>query len=275
MSDLFRAGGALDDVRARAALTRLAEPGDVEMTRWVEQLGAVEVLARVVDGSLGSRRLTQYQARLGGRDVELDQIRLRQLGLRLIVPGASEWPGQLDDLGEARPLALWARGEGDLGALGLRAVSVVGARACTAYGEHVAGSMGAGLAGRGWTVVSGAAYGVDAAAHRGALAVEGHTVAVVAGGVDVVYPAAHDTLLERVRQCGLVISELPPGARPTRHRFLKRNRLIAALGRGTVVVEAALRSGQRTLRVKLGSSSELSWLSQDLSLPRCPPGATS
>jgi DNA processing protein len=103
--------------------------------------------------------------------------------------------------------------------------------------------MGAGLAERDWTVVSGAAYGIDAAAHRGALAVHGRTVAVVAGGVDVVYPAGHDTLLERVRENGVVISELPPGSRPTRHRFLKRNRVIAALGRGTVVVEAALRSG--------------------------------
>ena len=233
----------MNDAVARAALSRLSEPGDPELGRWVEQLGAVEVLAQVRDGSLAARRLPQYQARLGGRDLELDQLRLRQLGLRIIVPGGGEWPRQLDDLGPARPLELWARGGGDLAELCLRAVSVVGARACTAYGEHVAASMGAGLAERGWTVVSGAAYGIDAAAHRGALAVHGRTVAVVAGGVDVVYPAGHDTLLERVRENGVVISELPPGSRPTRHRFLKRNRVIAALGRGTVVVEAALRSG--------------------------------
>ena len=124
-----------------------------------------------------------------------------------------------------------------------RAVAVVGARACTVYGEHVAGDLAAGLGDRGWTVVSGGAYGIDAAAHRGSLAVDAPTVAVLACGVDVAYPAAHDGLLRSVRAMGVVVSELPPGARPTRRRFLDRNRVIAALGRGTVVVEAALRSG--------------------------------
>ena len=99
----------------------------------------------------------------------------------------------------------------------------------------------------GATVVSGAAIGIDGAAHRGALAVDGATVAVLACGVDRVYPAAHATLLERIAATGLVVSEYPPGSVPARHRFLVRNRLIAALGAGTVVVEAALRSGaQRT-----------------------------
>ena len=124
-----------------------------------------------------------------------------------------------------------------------RSVAVVGARACTPYGEHVAAEIGAGLADRGWTVVSGGAYGIDAAAHRGALAVDAPTVAVLACGVDVAYPAAHDRLLATVRAVGVVVSELPPGARPTRRRFLDRNRVIAALARGTVVVEAAVRSG--------------------------------
>lgn len=231
------------DVAARAALSRLAEPGDAELGRWISELGAVEVLGRVTDGTLKSRLLPQYRVRLAGRDVELDQVRARQLGIRLVVPGSREWPTQLSDLGATTPIALWARGNGDLADLGRRAVSVVGARACTAYGEHVAGGMGASLGDRGWTVVSGAAYGIDAAAHRGALAVRGLTVAVLAGGVDVTYPAAHDTLLEAIRDTGVVVSELPPGSRPTKLRFLKRNRLIAALSRGTVVVEAALRSG--------------------------------
>lgn len=233
----------MNDITARAALTRLGEPGDPELVRWVAQLGAAEVLGRIFDGSLDSARLAHYRARLGGRDLELDQRRARQLGLRLIAPATPEWPAQLEDLGAVQPIALWARGEGDLGELCRRAVSVVGARACTAYGEHVAGGLGAVLADRGWTVVSGAAYGIDAAAHRGALASSGRTVAVLAGGVDVVYPAGHDTLLERVRATGVIVSELPPGARPTKHRFLKRNRLIAAMSRGTVVVEAGLRSG--------------------------------
>jgi DNA processing protein len=100
-----------------------------------------------------------------------------------------------------------------------------------------------GLADDGWAVVSGGAFGIDAAAHRAALAVGGPTVAVLACGVDVAYPRAHDALLARIADSGLVVSELPPGSQPLKHRFLARNRVIAALSRGTVVVEAARRSG--------------------------------
>ena len=130
-----------------------------------------------------------------------------------------------------------------------RSVAIVGSRASTAYGEHVAGELGHQLAERGWTVVSGGAFGIDAAAHRGALAAEAPTVAVLACGVDRPYPAAHGALLHRIAETGLLVSEWPPGAAPHRHRFLVRNRLIAALTRGTVVVEAAARSGaQATAR---------------------------
>ncbi len=122
-------------------------------------------------------------------------------------------------------------------------MAVVGSRASTAYGEHVAGEFGYQLAERGWTVVSGGAFGIDAAAHRGALAADGPTVAVLACGVDRPYPAANGALLHRIAESGLVVSEWPPGAAPHQHRFLVRNRLIAGLTRGTVVVEAAARSG--------------------------------
>ena len=139
------------------------------------------------------------------------------------------------------------RGPRSAGERSDRAVAVVGARAATTYGVHVAQELGAGLAAAGVTVVSGAAIGIDGAAHRGALGVDGPTVAVLACGIDRAYPAAHAALLERIAATGLVVSEYPPGSVPARHRFLVRNRLIAALGGGTVVVEAALRSGaQRT-----------------------------
>jgi DNA processing protein len=124
-----------------------------------------------------------------------------------------------------------------------RSVAVVDARASTAYGEYVASELGLGLAERGWTVVSGGAYGIDGAAHRGALAVDGPTVAVLACGVDVAYPRGHTALIERIAQTGLVVSEWPPGCAPMRYRFLVRNRVIAAVTAGTVVVEAAVRSG--------------------------------
>jgi DNA processing protein len=177
------------------------------------------------------------------------------LGGRLVVPEDPEWPAgafgcfttpvaQADGRWRA-PVALWVRGAGRLDELGERAVAVVGARAATGYGEHVAGEFGYGLAESGFVVVSGAAFGIDGAAHRGVLAAAGCTVAVQACGLDRPYPAGHHGLLERIAAGGLVLSEYPPGIRPARHRFLVRNRLIAALAAGTVVIEAGARSGAR------------------------------
>jgi DNA processing protein len=125
-------------------------------------------------------------------------------------------------------------------------VSMVGSRAATGYGTHVAGEIAADLAEQGWVIVSGGAYGIDAAAHRGALAAGAATVAVLACGADVAYPRAHRSLYDQIVDTGLVVSEHPPGAAPQRARFLVRNRLIAALSAGTVVVEAAPRSGARS-----------------------------
>jgi len=147
----------------------------------------------------------------------------------------------------APPIALWVRGPGVLAELCEQAAAIVGARAATGYGLHMAGELGAGLATAGFTVVSGAAIGVDGAAHRGALAAGGPNVAVLACGIDRSYPAAHEALLDRIAATGMILSEYPPGSVPARHRFLVRNRLIAGLAAGTVVVEAGLRSGaQRT-----------------------------
>lgn len=130
-----------------------------------------------------------------------------------------------------------------------RSVAVVGARAATGYGVHVATELGYGLADREWTVVSGGAYGIDAAAHRGALNAGGATVAVLACGVDRPYPMGNSALFDRIAETGLLVSEWMPGAEPLRPRFLIRNRVIAAGTRGSVLVEAAARSGAtQTLR---------------------------
>lgn len=233
------------DGRARVALSRLGEPGDVALHDAVERLGAVEVLGRIRDGSLDVAAVTHYRSRLALVDVERDLEVAARAGITVLVPTDPRWPPQLADLGPREPLLLWVAGDDDLAAATRRSVALVGARACTSYGEHVSADLGIGLADRDWTVVSGAAFGVDAAAHRGALAAGGRTVAVLACGVDVAYPAAHEQLLSRIRSSGSVVSELPPGSRPTRVRFLDRNRVIAALARGTVVVEAAIRSGAR------------------------------
>jgi DNA processing protein len=241
-------GGCEDAERlARAGLARLVEPGDEVVGEWVNQLGAVEVLRRIARGEelprVRATRLENYRVRLPDVDPRADLDRLRALGGRLVCPGDTEWPSQLDDLGPARPLCLWVRGAASLRLLALRSVAVVGARACTDYGAHAAAELAAELARGGWIVVSGAAYGIDAAAHRGALAVTGTTIAVLACGVDTVYPPGHQALCARIAEQGLLVSELPPGQHPTRSRFVLRNRVIAALTRGTVVVEAATRSG--------------------------------
>lgn len=238
---------AHEERAARAALTRLAEPGDELFGRWLEEYGAVETLAALTGDrrlpGASDRRWAGLRLRLAGLSGEAELAAADSAGVRFLCPGDAQWPGQLDDLDHARPIGLWVRGRPPLRCWALRSVAVVGARACTSYGAHVATTLAAGLAERGWVVVSGAAYGVDAAAHRGALAATGATIAVLASGVDVCYPAGHRELIGRVAEQGLVVSELPLGTRPTRYRFVLRNRVLAALTRGTVVVEAEVRSG--------------------------------
>ena len=140
-------------------------------------------------------------------------------------------------------MVLWAVGPVRLDEVAMRSAAIVGTRAATAYGEHVAADLAAGLVERDVAIVSGGAYGIDGAAHRATLACEGITVAVLAGGIDIPYPAGHSALLHRIGGTGLLVTEYPPGVRPARYRFLTRNRLVAALGGATVVVEAGLRSG--------------------------------
>jgi len=233
-------GNHLDDERvARAAWSRLAEPGDVAARELVAAEGAVVALARVRAGR-GERR---WQARLPETDAERDLRTLHRFDGRLVIPGDPEWPDGVDLLGSEAPFCLWVRGPLSLAVATARAVAIVGARASTPYGDRVATDLADGSAERGITVVSGAAYGIDGAAHRGALAAGGPTIAVLAGGVERPYPRGHEELIDRIVQEGAVVSEVPPGSSPTRWRFIERNRLIAALSRATVVVEAAHRSG--------------------------------
>ncbi|WSQ12087.1 DNA-processing protein DprA [Streptomyces sp. NBC_01231] len=232
----------------RVFLTRVIEPGDEIAGRWVREFGVERVARRLREGEealpgVSDKRWAGLLARAGRAEPGQDLAAARACGVRFIGPGHTEWPGQLDDLGDARPLGLWVRGLPHLRMWALRSVAVVGARACTEYGAHMAATLAAGLAERGWVVVSGGAYGVDGAAHRGALGAGGATVAVLACGVDRPYPRGHAQLITRIAEQGLVVGELPPGEHPTPSRFVLRNRVIAALTRGTVVVEAAYRSG--------------------------------
>jgi len=184
----------------------------------------------------------RWLARLVEADPAAHLRRAQAVGARAVTRVDSEWPEVLDDLGARAPYALWVRGAGNLNELMARAVAVVGSRASTSYGEHAAAEIAGGVSDAGWCVVSGGAYGIDAAAHRAALTGPTPTIAVMAGGVDRLYPAGHSDLLTGVLDRGIVFSEVPCGFAPHRSRFLARNRIIAAAA-ATCVVEAAARSG--------------------------------
>lgn len=243
--------------QARVMLSFLAEPGEPALGALLRVCTPAEIVAAVSSerepgavlpaagrGIAGvARAFARWRARLGQLPSPERLAGWQRDGMRLVSPGESEWPTRLDDLGDARPLMLWAQGSADLRFACLRSVSVVGARAATGYGQHVATEMSAALAERGWCVISGGAYGIDAGAHRGALGAEGVTVAVLASGLNYGYPKGHHELFAAVAGQGVMISEWPPDRAPSRPGFLVRNRVIAALSCGTVVVEAALRSG--------------------------------
>ncbi|GHA02958.1 DNA-processing protein DprA [Streptomyces echinoruber] len=236
------------ELLARVFLSRVTEPGDEAVGKWVREHGVREVARRLREGGrplpgVSDRRWAGLRARAVRAEPERDLAAAHAAGARFVGPGGPEWPAQLDDLGDARPVGLWVRGRPSLRMWALRSVAVVGARACTEYGAHMAAILAAELAERGWVVVSGGAYGIDGAAHRGALGAGGATVAVLACGVDRAYPRGHAELITRIAAQGILVGELPPGEHPTPNRFIVRNRVIAALTRGTVVVEAAHRSG--------------------------------
>jgi DNA processing protein len=231
-----------DDRSARMRLVQLAEPGDERLGSAIATDGAVAVLDRIERADASLPGVEHYRARLAV-DRDDPQRSLDELDGRFLVPGDGEWPTQLMALGVQAPWGLFVVGA-ELRVAAARSVALVGSRAATQYGSMVASEIATDLALRGWTVVSGGAYGIDAAAHRGALAAAGATIAALAFGVDTVYPRGHTELFARIRtDGGALVAELPPGATPTKPRFLQRNRVIAALTRGTVVVEAQLRSG--------------------------------
>ncbi|GAA1163718.1 DNA-processing protein DprA [Nocardioides aquiterrae] len=231
------------DRLARVALAATVEPGRHQLLTLTSDLGAEHMYAQLLE-----------EPDFGARLAEADPVRLlsegARAGLRFVTPADDEWPRQLDDLSRAgtlqerggTPLGLWVRGPLRLDALE-GSVAVVGSRSATTYGADAAADIAEGVARAGRVVVSGAAFGIDQAAHRGTLVGDGATVAVLACGADRVYPEAHRRLVEHIAAEGAVISETVPGGAPMRFRFLSRNRIIAALTVGTVVVEAAVRSG--------------------------------
>lgn len=245
-----------DDQRARIVLSHLIEPADATCGRLLTRIGAIPTYRLIAEpDDASSKAIAQVDSdarefvqrtrpRLHDNIVHETIARMERAGITPLFPDDEAYPqAQLASLEFGAPPMLYVRG--DVSALSFElpySVSIVGARAATSYGDHVAREFAADLA-KDHVIVSGAAYGIDGSAHRGALAAGGKTIAVLAGGVDRPYPTGHSELIGAVAQSGAVISEVPPGSAPTKWRFLARNRLIAALGTASLVVEAGWRSG--------------------------------
>ncbi|MCF2705754.1 DNA-protecting protein DprA [Arcanobacterium haemolyticum] len=233
-----------DERRAAATWTRLAEGEDSAATHFVAQYGYIGALERVATAA--QRGETRGDIARWARRYNPDEAaREYDKGCRLgafLMPGDDMWPSGLEHLGDQAPLGLWT--QGDPHALTPQSIAIVGSRAASSYGATIAGELAFELSERGFVIASGGALGIDAAAHRGAVAASRSTIVVFAGGVDKPYPAANGALFgDILRTGGVFVSEHPPGAVPLRHRFLSRNRIIAALSQACVVVEAPRRSG--------------------------------
>lgn len=232
----------------------IVEPGDAVTGRLLRELSALELFRLAgrddVVPSLCAVEAQLWRAQFERSDVRtLEQhiVEAERAGIGTLIPGDKEWPSALDDLGDRRPYVLWTRETPSFLARPVDdRVTITGARAATSYGEHVAGELASDLANTERTGVVGGTFGIEGAAHPAALASCGDTIAVMANGVDRPYPMGLRELLERVANLGLIVSEVPPGAVPTLHRFIVRARLVAALSAATVVVEAGVRSGSTT-----------------------------
>jgi DNA processing protein len=249
-----------DDPRfALMLLSSMVEPGDAELDDLIDETGPIETVKRIWEGDVPDRLRRLTSATVACTHDPADRAAqiasaTEACGARVLVPGDPEWPDQLRDLRLVcdadephvrPPRCLWVRGQQDLGRLCRRSVAIVGSRAATEYGQHLADDLAADLTEAGWTIVSGGAFGIDRAAHLGALARGGSTVSVLACGVEAPYPIGNRSMFDLIVEKGLLVSEWPPGSTVMKHRFLTRNRVIAALTTGTVVIEAAHRSGAR------------------------------
>jgi DNA processing protein len=246
---------SVNEQEARMTLAALSEPGDIVTGTLVARLGATETVELITSGVRLPNGVDPAEGELWRRRMaprinpgQIDRIRadMDRHELQLLTPEDIDWPGELQQLGASAPIALWLKGDpGRISTPLPGRVTIVGARAATAYGSQVATELASELASQGRVILSGGAYGIDGAAHRAAtVAYPGSTVAVLASGLDRLYPTGHEQLFERIEHSGgLLVSELPPGSAPTRWRFLQRNRILAALSGATVVVEAGHRSG--------------------------------
>ena len=236
----------MNELDARAILFSLIEGGQAFWSSEISTKGALAVYEKLLRGGYDSIKYEKLISSLRGisGDQVLSEIDKHQA--RLITPIDEDWPVQVNDLA-APPIGLIIKG--NVSALHQRSLAIVGTRNPTSYGARIAGDFAAGFVDREWAIVSGGAYGIDSYAHKGALIAEGVTVAVIASGIDINYPAGNTRLFAEICESGVMVTESMPGQRALPHRFLTRNRLIASISKATLVVEAAFRSGSlRTAR---------------------------
>ncbi len=270
ISTLARSDSNLEDAFARAVLSFVTEPGDQFAGFLADQLSAASLLefeiarrpfeelrttllaAQKLDEALHRfpnlaetfhEARQRWSARLNFSDFEKSLDLAARINAQLLVPSQQFWPTKLNDLAWAKPHCLWVRSRSDLAQLNQTAIAIVGSRVASTYGEWVTSEIVSDCVGRGLTIVSGGAYGIDAVAHRTAIAHGVFNVAFMAGGVDRLYPSGNSRIFEQLIQVGAIMAEQAPGTNPTKWRFLQRNRLIAALSDATVIVEAGSRSG--------------------------------
>ena len=236
-----------DDVKIqRLALFNAIEAGNTYWARQVNEFGIAMVYEHLALGVYDATKYGAITQSISAFNADESLAAIAQSGGVFITPEDLSWPTRVNQLA-IPPLGLIVKG--DLSILNNPSLAIVGTRNPTPYGVRLAGDFAAGFVDREWDIISGGAYGIDTAAHRGALVAEGRTIAVIASGIDVQYPAGNARLFDEICENGAIISEVLPGVTAMPHRFLIRNRLIAALSLSTLVVEAAFRSGSlRTAR---------------------------
>lgn len=232
-------GLTTDDRRDRLRLVRSRRVGAVTYHRLMAEHGSAKAALTALPTIAAAAGVDGYEICPLGV-VIAEERQGHAAGARLVVHGEEDYPRALLDIPDAPPV-LWVKG--DLSLLNRPAVGMVGARNASSLGIRMARRLGQGLSEAGFTVVSGLARGIDTAAHEAALDSEGRTIAVMAGGIDVIYPAENDGLARAIDERGCRISEHPPGLEPQARHFPLRNRIVAGLSQAVIVVEAAAKSG--------------------------------
>lgn len=240
----------INETRARLILFSIIQPADPFWSYEINQRGGLSVYHRIISGNyyLKQQEILKLQQQIMQRQVKDLELEISKAGGVFITPEDNDWPISLADLATP-PIGLVIAGDRSVLLKLDKSISIVGSRQPTNYGLQLSYSLASQASLAQLVVVSGGAYGIDTASHQGALSVGGLSIAVLAGGINRLYPLENQKLFKDITKSGLLISEVMPNTESKPYRFLIRNRLIAALSRSTVVVEAKFISGSiRTAR---------------------------